>query len=154
MALPEPEPGLVVHHAYLWRREALSGREEGAKDRPCVVVVARRQEGERTWVMVAPVTHTPPGPGTRATEIPAATKQRLGLDAERSWVVLGEVNTFVWPGYDLRPVPGRPSAFAYGYLDRGTFGQVLEASQELWRQRQLRLVRRDRERDDDHDRSR
>jgi hypothetical protein len=41
-----------------------------------------------------------------AIEIPILTKQRLGLYAERSWIVISEVSEFVWPGPDLRPVPG------------------------------------------------
>jgi hypothetical protein len=28
---PVPQPGLVIRYAYLWRREALAGQEEGAK---------------------------------------------------------------------------------------------------------------------------
>lgn len=66
MPLPEPVPGLVVSYAYLWRNQQEQGRDEGVKDRPCVVVLAVRQgEGERI-VTVAPVTRTPPGdpPGT------------------------------------------------------------------------------------------
>jgi len=31
---------------------------------------------------------------------------RLGLDEARSWILTSEVNRFVWPGPDLRPVPG------------------------------------------------
>lgn len=138
MAFPDPQPGLVVRYAYLWRSEALRGREEGSKDRPCVVVLAVRQEAGRVQVLVAPVTHSPPGTDTAAIEIPAATKRRLGLDGERSWVVVDDLNAFAWPGPDLRPVPGSTGGFAYGYLDRGTAGQVLDQVRELSRRRTLR----------------
>ncbi len=48
---------------------------------------------------------------------PQATKQRLGLDAERSWVMLSEANRFVWPSPDLRPLHGEDAAsVAYGLL--------------------------------------
>jgi hypothetical protein len=50
-------------------------------------------------------------------ELPLAVKRRLGLDSERSWVVLSELNRFVWPGPDLRPaVPGDPDSVIYGLL--------------------------------------
>ena len=40
MALPSPEPGLVLNYAYLWHEEHRAGREEGRKDRPSVVICA------------------------------------------------------------------------------------------------------------------
>lgn len=139
----EPKPGLVIRYSYLWVREARRGQQEGAKDRPCAIVVARKLQRSGVWVMVAPVTHTPPTQDTSAVEIPAATKDRLGLDPERSWVIVSEVNTFQWPGYDLRPVPGGARSFAYGYLDRGTMQRILKTAQELWRRKQLGLVDRE-----------
>jgi hypothetical protein len=38
-------------------------------------------------------------------EIPVRVKQRLGLDDDRSWIVLTESNRFVWPGPDMRAPP-------------------------------------------------
>lgn len=38
MALPEPEAGLVIRYAYLWKREADGGQVEGGKDRPCALL--------------------------------------------------------------------------------------------------------------------
>lgn len=46
-------------------------------------------------------------------EIPPATKQRLGLDSEGSWIVITEANEFVWPGLNLRPLPGREDSVRY-----------------------------------------
>ncbi len=57
-------------------------------------------------VYVLAVTHTPPGDPEEAIEIPHRVKQQLRLDVERSWIILDEINDFLWPGYDLRPVPG------------------------------------------------
>ena len=48
-------------------------------------------------------------------EIPPRVKAHLGLDAQPSWVIVSEVNAFVWPGYDLRPAPGK-QCMAYGFL--------------------------------------
>jgi hypothetical protein len=125
--LPEPVPGLVLHYAYLWHDQHRRGLGEGTKDRPCVVVLALAQaeaEGE-TVVTVAPVTHSPPRWPAEAVENPAATKRRLGLDGERSWIMLTEVNRFRWPGPDPRPVPGqRHTRYDYGMLPPGLFRQV------------------------------
>jgi len=34
MALPDPQPGLVISYSYLWHHEHRAGREEGLKSRP------------------------------------------------------------------------------------------------------------------------
>src|SRR5271169_4783306 len=48
MAIPTPEPGLVISYSYVWDHEARGGQEEGRKDRPCVIALAveRQQDGE------------------------------------------------------------------------------------------------------------
>jgi hypothetical protein len=43
---------------------------------------------------------------THAMEILPLTKARLGSYDTRSWVILDHANEFVWPGPDVRPVPG------------------------------------------------
>ena len=81
-----------------------------------VILAVRSRDGDQV-VTVAPITHTSPPPGSKAVEIPLATKQRLGLDAQPSWIVTNDLNEFVWPGPDLRPVPRKPpGTFAYGLL--------------------------------------
>jgi hypothetical protein len=122
--LPVPEPGLVISYAYLWQAEYEAGREEGVKSRPCVIVITVREDDGKTMVTVAPVTHSPPVPPDTAVEIPQATKQRLGLDAARSWIVVTEVNDFLWPGPDLRPLPRDGSRFDYGLVPPGLFRQI------------------------------
>lgn len=139
--IPEPEPGLVISYAYLWHSEASHGRDEGAKYRPAVVVLAMedKPDGGRT-VLVAPVTHRPPDDPAMAVEIPPQTKRRLGLDADRSWIVVSEVNRFEWPGPDLRPVsPGR---WAFGLLPAGLFRAVRIRMVELTGGRRTRQVYR------------
>jgi len=37
----------------------------------------------------------------KAPESPQATKRRLGLDDERSWIVLTQSNQVIWPGPDM-----------------------------------------------------
>jgi hypothetical protein len=101
VALPRPIPGQVIGYSYLWRSESQRGQEEGVKNRPCVVTLVTDEAGGDPVVTVLPVTHTPPSSSALAVEIPYATKRRLGLDVERSWVVLSEANRFTWPGPDL-----------------------------------------------------
>jgi hypothetical protein len=83
MADPAPAIGLVTHHAYLWWSEARAGREEGRKNRPCVIVHLRVNEHRELETYICPVTHTPPELPEKAMELPRATKARLGLDAGR-----------------------------------------------------------------------
>ena len=107
MTLPKPEAGLVVRYSYLWLREHREGREEGVKDRPCAIILAALDQDGKNQVLVVPVTHSSPAETTDGLELPAAVKRHLGLDAERSWVVLSESNLFDWPGPDLRRVGDR-----------------------------------------------
>ena len=91
----------------MWAREAERGQDEGLKDRPAVVVIARIVRETQTEITVAPVTHSMPDAPQDAVEIPARVKRQLGLDNERSWIVTSELNRFVWPGPDIRIAPGR-----------------------------------------------
>ena len=142
MALPSPEPGLVICYSYLWQREYEDGREEGSKDRPCVIVIAVRDEGGKRLVTVAPVTHSAPSSPGEGVELPLLTKQRLGLDNARSWVVVSEVNEFIWPGPDLRPVPDDKGRYHYGFLPPGLFRQIRDRLTRWAAARQLRTIPR------------
>ena len=127
MSLPEPHPGLVIRYAYLWKREYDQGREEGSKDRPCAIVMTVAAGDGPPQVLVLPITRSPPQEAADAVEIPPTTKQRLGLDGERSWIVISEVNEFIWPGPDIRSVPGGDgSSIAYGVLPPRLFDFVRE----------------------------
>lgn len=109
-----PKAGLVVRHSFLWRREAEQGRQGGAKDRPVVVIVLLAGGDE---VVAAPITTKAPLAGELAVELPARVRSHLGLDAKRSWISVATLNRFVWPGPDLRPIPGRsPTTAVYGYI--------------------------------------
>jgi hypothetical protein len=119
---------LVIRYSYLWNRERLAGLEEGSKDRPCAIVVSIVVEDDSRRVLALPITHTPPRNPDDAIEIPAITKTRLGLDSDRSWIVVSEANRFTWPGPDLCPVPGRDaSSVAYGILPPDFFARVRNA---------------------------
>jgi len=143
MALPTPAPGLVISYAYLWRAQQQAGATEGRKDRPCAIVVATKDEDEDTLVYVAPITHAPPVDGI-GIEIPSTVKRRLGLDAARSWIVTDELNRFIWPGFDLRPIRrDRPDVFHWGYLPVELFEALKAAVLKHQRDQRLGVVQRD-----------
>jgi PemK-like, MazF-like toxin of type II toxin-antitoxin system len=115
----------VIRYSYLWQQEHQRGKEEGAKDRPCAVVLVTVYRDADRVVTVLPVTHTPPSDPALAVEIPAAVKRRLKLDGERSWIVLTEANRFLWPGPDLRPATfGDAASVAYGPLPFALFEKI------------------------------
>jgi hypothetical protein len=116
VAIPNPEPGLVISYSYLWRDEHKSGQDEGLKHRPSVVVlIVEGLGGEAPLVTVPPITESAPRDPTTAVEIPPRIKRHIGLDHERSWVVVSEGNEFLWPGYDLRKRPNS-SSYEFGVL--------------------------------------
>lgn len=119
-----PQAGMVLHYSFLWKHEAERGQDEGAKDRPVVVLVLLA-EGEE--VVVAPITTVPPEAGAPAVEVPQRVREHLGLDAHRSWISISTLNRFVWPGPDLRPVPGsNPADALYGFIPQ----KLLDAAKQ------------------------
>lgn len=124
MKKPEPSPGLVIRYDFLWSHEQAAGKQEGTKDRPCVVVAAiiRKDNGE-TDVLLVPVTHSAPAQGRSAIAVPGNVNRHLGLDDAQSYVVTDEANTVSWndPGI----IPARPgTAWAYGRIPKALFEQI------------------------------
>lgn len=76
------------------------------------------------------------GPRRRSDRDSPATKRRLGLDDERSWIVLSESNRFAWPGPDIRPVDS----------DNGYFGPLPPALFAAVKRRFVELARAQRHR--------
>jgi hypothetical protein len=144
---PEPQVGLVISYSYLWFEESASGQIEGRKDRPCAIILAVdvpvEAAGHRKRVAVVPITHSEPRDPGIAVEIPLAVKKHLGLDSERSWVILDELNEFVWPGFDLRPVKGGDGRVDYGLLPPRFFQLLIERFVELESQEKVGRARRD-----------
>ena len=140
MEIPPPRPGQVVRYAYLWADEHRRGQEEGSKERPCAIALAITGAHGELKVAVVPITHSPPANEFDAIEMPPRIKARLGLDVERSWVVLTEVNEFVWPGPDLRPVPH--AGFIYGQLPDKFFRRIQEGVIEAVKRRRMQQVPR------------
>jgi hypothetical protein len=93
-----------------------------------LAIVAHLDDGMPA-VRVVPITHNPPNNPDDAIEIPPATKRRLGLDGERSRIVLTERNRFVWPGPDMRPIDSDTGYF--GPLPPNLFAEVKRRFVEL-----------------------
>jgi len=133
MATPEPSPGLVVRYDYVWSREAAVGRTQG-KDRPACLVAGSDSTATPRFVVLLPITHSPPRGDTVAIEIPAKVRQSIGLDDERCWMVVSEFNVDEWPNAGL--------SFAYGSVPPGLFAVIKERFLELARTKKSKEVRR------------
>ena len=141
MAIPDPEPGLVVHFNYLWSSEFDRGRREARYPRPCAIVLSYRRTADgATIALLAPVTHSEPRVGDRAIEIPKAVKKQLGLDDLKSWVMVDEVNETAWPGYDLQT--NAQGQYAYGFIPPTLFRRIKAEMMQVLKASRLRRVPR------------
>lgn len=142
MKKPDPEVGLVIRYDYLWRNEAIKGHQDGAKDRPCAIVVARHEHtGNETHVLLAPITHTKPEKSQVALPIPTKVARHLGLDSDQSWIKLDELNAARWgdPGI----IPAQPGQkWEYGRLPNSLWQPAVEIVAEQARQRKVKIVDR------------
>jgi mRNA-degrading endonuclease toxin of MazEF toxin-antitoxin module len=137
-----PLSGQVVDHHFLWSEESDSGRVEGRKARPCLVVAVERTPAGASRVTVLPITSRKPSRESAAVTIPANVKAHMGLDRARdAWVIVDEANVFAWPGFDLVPQPD--GGFVRGVVTRGFFQLVRRASLAQRSRGQLRPVARD-----------
>jgi hypothetical protein len=119
----------------------MAGRTQG-KDRPACLVAASDSETKPRFVVLLPITHSPPLGDTVAIEIPEKVRQAIGLDDESSWVVVSEYNVDGWPNAGLMPVPGKPDVFAYGFIPPGHFATIKARLVELARQKNSEAVTR------------
>jgi hypothetical protein len=101
-----------------------------------------REDDGATVVTVLPITHGVPVDPASAVEIPLPVKRHLGLDDDRSWIIVDEGNEFLWPGYDLRKLP-HSDRYDYGFLPPRFFNQVLESFVDWYRSRRRRIIPRE-----------
>ncbi|MDO9381457.1 MAG: type II toxin-antitoxin system PemK/MazF family toxin [Hyphomicrobiaceae bacterium] len=125
----------------MWADEKRLGQEDGRKDRPAVIVLTVEVEDGESRVVVVPITHSRPAAQDDSLEIPAAIKRHLNLDEQPSWVVVSEINVFIWPGPDVRPVPNSTTV-VYGLLPAGFFRQIRDRLVANIRQGKSRQVPR------------
>ena len=141
MALPDPKPGLVVRYDYLWTHEAAAGLDHG-KTRPTCLIAATDQAVRPRYVVLLPITHTPPAGDTVGIEVPVRVRQALGLDDTPSWVIVSEHNIDEWPNAGLSPLPGLPDVFSYGFIPPGLFAQIRIRFLEPARSKKSHTLRR------------
>lgn len=121
-----PEPGDVIHYSYLWRDEFKAGKEDGAKDRPCVVLVSELR-GNTTRVIVAPIT-SQDFAGSTSIKVPQPYIDAMNLKPG-SLIIASDLNAFDWISPDVRP---RENASThYGHISAKLTDSVLAAAQQL-----------------------
>ena len=94
---------------------AAAGRDQGKNHPTCLKAVAVPAVRPR-YVMLLPITHTPPAGDTLDIEIPARVRQALRLDNTPSWVIVSEHSIDEWPNGGLSPLPekaGHPQLQLY-----------------------------------------
>ena len=140
MKKPAPSSGLVIRYDYLWRNEARRGSVEGAKVRPCAIVVAVINAQDEQRVMIAPITHTQPE-STDGIEIPSGIKRHLNLDDKQSWIITTEVNEIDWndPGI----VPASTTQWEYGYLPSTLAQAMIDAIRDRLNPSKLKVTMRE-----------
>lgn len=133
---------MVVRYDYLWEAEHAQGHREGAKVRPCAIVIARTlMPGAVPNVVLVPITHSPPQSGDAAIEISAAVRTQLGLDCDRQWIVLSEINIAAWDDPGFVPVSG--SRWDYGLMPPSLAARINESVVKKFTARKLPTVNRD-----------
>ena len=123
MALPSPAPGLVIRYDYVWDREFALGRTQG-KDRPACIVFATDSAAIPRYVVLLPITHSPPLEGNVGIEIPPQVRRAIGLDEEPAWIIVSEHNVDEWPSPGVTAIPGKPGVYSYGFIPKALFAQV------------------------------
>jgi mRNA-degrading endonuclease toxin of MazEF toxin-antitoxin module len=132
-----PTPGDVLTYGYLWSHESEIGREDSTKERPCVVVLAVGA-GDHPRVIVAPITSRHPG---REDAI-ALSVGALGLNRP-SWIIPWELNSFQWPGPDVRPAAQPIGAWwRMGALTLVLRRRLREAVARALEERRSRMIER------------
>lgn len=88
------EAGDLIIYPYRWLEEARAGRSpDGAKERPCCVVISVTNTRGEPLILLAPISSKPPRPGQTALEIPDIERRRAGLTTyDSGWVYVGEMN--------------------------------------------------------------
>jgi len=133
LPLPEPKPGLVIRYDYLWARESRAGSSYG-KERPACLVATSAPSIQPGFVVLLPITHSPPDANTIAIEIPRPVRQMLGLDDAPSGAIVSEYNVDSWPSAGLAPLPGKPDVFSYCFVPPSLFASIKEKFLEQTKQ--------------------
>lgn len=128
-SLIDPAQGLVVTFNYLWAADGAKGNMEARKPRPCIIAAVadapNPRLGQIKIVGVLALTHTAPKSGVLALPVPDGDRRVMGLDAEPCWVICGEMNSSIWPGYDLLRTPAARDGWTRGKVPPAFLDQIL-----------------------------
>ena len=141
MVLPDPKTGIVVRYDFVPSREGAAGRSH-RKDRPACIVAASDSLTRPRYVVLFPITHSPPDANTIGIEIPSKVKRAIGMDSAPSWVIVSEHNIDEWPNAGLSPMTAKSGVFAYGFIPPGLFAQIKAKFLGLARDEKSGAVRR------------
>jgi hypothetical protein len=138
---PDPVPGLVIRFDYLWDIDHQKGLSTSNKERPCAIVLYTKATNK---TLVVPISHSYPEPGQEdySLEIPPEICAEIGLDKDRNWVRVSEVNEFEWPSPELRPRPEDPSRVDYGMVPEAFFLEIRKRLAEAVAQHRLGRTKR------------
>lgn len=91
MAGTAPQIGEIVNYLYLWHEDHQRGRDQGTKERPCLVITT---QGDK--IAVLPITHAAPHDEQTSVKIPAHIKKRMGMESKDAWIRCNEYNLVSW----------------------------------------------------------
>lgn len=127
MTLPKPAPGLVIGYEFLFREDAAAGLENANRPHPgAIILVASTGPNQR--VSVVSISHSPPSPSEAKFRMKLTHSEcrEMGLDDGDHWVNLRDVNSFDWPGYDLKPI-APDGGYVFGRMQKSTFIRLVTA---------------------------
>lgn len=136
MTRPSPHLGLVVRYDFLWDSDRRKGREDGAKNRPCSVVLITGTGR----IILCGISHTDPGSDDLRIELDAKTKAILGLDGDPQWIDCGEVNETTWD--DAGFIPTDDGHWEYGTLPAEIAQEMLDKARAQLNAQQLKWIDR------------
>jgi hypothetical protein len=86
--------GDVIVYPYRWAGERSQARAvDGAKDRPCCLVLTTIDKNGREIILLAAISSKPPRGDQAAIKVPDIERRRAGIDRyPDAWVYVDEVN--------------------------------------------------------------
>lgn len=130
MPLPKPEPGLVIGYEFLFREDEEAGLENANRPHPCAIILVT-EDGPNQRVRLVAISHSPPSSNESKHYMQLTPEEcrQIGLDSGNHWINLRDINSFDWPGYDLKPIASGKS-YVFGKMRKHTFTRLVSALKE------------------------
>lgn len=130
MALPKPVPGLVIGYEFLFREDEEAGLENASRPHPCAIILVTK-EGPNQRVSLVAISHSPPSLNEAGhyMKLTPGECRHMGLDSGDHWINLRDINSFDWPGYDLKPIAPNKT-YVFGRMSKGAFSSLVSALKE------------------------